>query len=412
VNHAGGLVAHGAIASASGNSLTGTASCVQSVSAQPGMLVWGTDDSAALARAMTAAMARAGTDGNAPLYVPPGQYYLSQTPLPVITRVPVGITGAGQAASVFIVDPSFPGTAYQSGTALFGWAGLAEFGIGGKPASSNTGVSNGLVSIGGFSIIGNRQADHEMTALAFLDVVKGAHVHDVNVTYWPGSVVQTGGLFQSGNVNSYLIESQFENVHSWQSGMADAPVFDFNDTGHGDSDNTNTLRGIGIFFPYGDGLVFRSNTSVNPERLFVGDAIRIENTQPGHAAVRVGDTQEDGGVPGSNIYGIQLSHLQIITTQHDATGILVEAQAGSKIRRSFGLTFQGMFINNQKGSTCIVVTNGDQIHFDFDEISGPVNVVNNHGTVVFTGLGIGYHLTKTHFDRAMVEVPSYTKLNF
>jgi len=321
-------------------------------------LIWGSDDSAAIAAAINTAVSQWRNVRRTLLYFPTRCYYIKNTTLPVIVAAAVGVIGDGPNATLFFVDPNYKGD-------LFSWANCYDAAVtGSATAVTYIGQNFGSVQIRDFTIVGNLNNLNAGSALALYGVNQFFCQNNVDVHYWPGRALYMGGGTFDGASISYVGESTFENLRMFRCGTAELPVVAIGSVGEGDATNEIVLNNLNIFFPNGHGLQMINGATKNSIRLIKGDGLRFEEVQSGYGAIVFGDTTTSG----LGIYGIQLTNVEIVSTQSDASGIVSQAPSSYASSQNNYIRIEGI-VANSSGNICDL-TNGNNIELYLAQASG------------------------------------------
>lgn len=219
-----------------------------------------TDDSGALAAAITAAAARFSAGAQAEVYVPAGTMLIgSGTAIPQMPKGS-GVGGDGQTSSVIQLATTFCST-------LFSWDGASL--TSGHPGAS----------IRDLDIEGNRAAGCNPIAVETLDTTDRLFIDNVQINNIPGRAFYAGAL-GTGTLAS-LRESHISNLRLWFDGASGLPAFEvYSDcsascSSVGDPSNEIDILNMDVYSCYSC-VVFRSNMAHSQMRNIRISKLRIE----------------------------------------------------------------------------------------------------------------------------------------
>lgn len=245
-----------------------------------------TDDSAAVASAINAALGLKNTSAGAQriVYFPSGSYLLRSTQLPVMTTS-IEIKGDGPHQTYIVVDPAYAGD-------VFAWSEAWEkssYVSGFSPANDYAGPG-----ARGVTVIGNTTSTNVQTALHFYDRNDFATVSAVDVYFLHGACLSVGDVRSPGaGGQAYLRESWVRGLKCFNSGTPSIPAIQTwsSTTDVSDATNTILLEGLRVFAAAGVGISIRNPPSSTNSRTrlirFIGGVVEAsgaDNIDVGNAA--------------------------------------------------------------------------------------------------------------------------------
>ncbi len=288
----------GAQATTTSGSGTGLTMTIASPAVLGGQVTYGTDDSAALAAAVTKANALYSAGSRSVIYVPPGNYFLKGTTIP--TFVGSGsLSGDAAFKSTFYIDPTFVGDVFSWSNA---WLGI----VGSFPTPGNT-SSLSLVGYGPtverISIIGDLSAPTQQNAFMFYNRNDFIEMQDINVMYLNGRSLCLGCALKSPSTVAYSRESRFSRLRFNQVGQAGVPALEIGAIAAGLADDLRFSQ-VDIYGMAGPGLVIRGTAGAAIGELHFSQ-LRVEGSEYGWPApvgdhIQIGDPAFPGVV--SNLY--------------------------------------------------------------------------------------------------------------
>jgi len=280
-----------------------------------GAFVYGSDDSLPLKDAIDAATDRfvAGKPGY--VFVPAGNYLIDAVPTPIM-RAGLGIIGEGTSKTNIVLGANYVGDLF-SWTEV--WGGFVAQ-LGGTMAQVNTNYSAPKAI--GFSVWGNRAAAAQQNGLMFYDRVDAVFIDDVHIAYINGRCMQSGMLKEQ--VQAYMRESYIGRFSCNVAGATGIPAVEFGSEGSGDATDEININDMNIYANQGDGLVFRSDNTVDRLRAIRINKLRIEGQQFSEG----GDLLRLGG-PGNNgpIFGIYINQMELLTPYPNKAAMRVTGPA-------------------------------------------------------------------------------------
>jgi hypothetical protein len=293
----------------SATAVTLSAPATTALSASAQTILWGTDDSTALAAAMAVANTRLAAGGMACLYAPAASYMIgARTPIPAFATGKAGcVAGDGPIQSRFMLSASFAGD-------LFAWS-EAWIGAGNTPGARAT----------NFAIYGSLAALGQQNGLMFYDREDQVMVADVDIWNLPGRAIYSGVL--KNTVQSYMRESHMRGLRIFNSGTPTLAAVEFSTEGGAGTDGTNeiSISQIDIYGSPGRAMVIRNN-SPGAVRNFKIDALRMEglnlNTTNVGDLLTIGDPVMTGQVA-----NLQITNLEALWVPTSSAAIHFQAAA-------------------------------------------------------------------------------------
>ena len=312
-------------AGASGHALTGvtiaayvsptavtlSAPAATALSASVQTVLWGTDDSAALAGAITAANTRLAAGSMACVYGPASSYLIgTAAAVPAfVTGKPGCVIGDGPNQTRFMLSASFSGD-------LFAWS-EAWIGAGNTAGAraSNIAIYGSLAALG------------QQNALMFYDREDQVMVADVDVWNLPGRAIYSGVL--KNTPVSYMRESHLRGLRIFNAGTPTLAAVEFSSEGGPGTDGSNeiSISQIDIYGSPGRAFVIRNN-SQGAIRNFKIDALRMEGLNLN--STNVGDLLTIGDpVMTGQVSGLQITNLEALWVPTSSVAIHFEAAAAA-----------------------------------------------------------------------------------
>lgn len=311
----------GTFATTTNGSGTGAMLTVSSSTVLGGIATYGPDDSAAFAAAINRVNALYVGGTPSVVYVPPGDYLIKGTPLPIFTANGGILGNPGNMSSVIYIDPTYAGD-------LFSWSNAwlnVQYPFNGptvvlSPQTAGASVHN-------ITVVGDRTAPSQQNAFMFYDHNDYIDMDDVF-----GFNINGRGLCLScATLNSsaaYTRESRFNRLRFQNVGAAGVPTIELAALGAFGSDDDRFVQ-TDIYAPYGPGLVLRASTGGvvdndhftdlrieglewNPTGI-VGDLLQIGDAAFGG---RVNDIYGDGVVLLSSYAGSASLHTAAADSSH------------------------------------------------------------------------------------------------
>ncbi len=278
----------------SSTSGSGTGATFTSLFVTGGTFVYGTDDTAALTNAFNyeSQLNQAGSPACVSF---PGGIYVVTSALPTFYHSNGCVEGAGRDKTFVYAAPSLAGDVMSWSE---DWAASTyPFGAPTPYVSqSNTGPI-----IKDMDIIGDQSSTNVQNGITFFDRDDSIDMEDVEMSYLTGSCLRTGYL--KNTTQSYIRESQFDNIRCFNSGSSTSPAMDIGTDSTGDGTNEIDFNTINIYAPNGPGFVIRSTnlSSTRTSGTIRVNQLRVEG-QEGDIGlyqgdlVRVGDSSLPGAV--------------------------------------------------------------------------------------------------------------------
>ena len=292
-----------------------------------GQYTYGTDDSAAINRAIIQANSKISASQQTLVYAPSGAYLLSGTALTNLIRNG-GFVGDGSLKTLLYATSSYSGD-------VLAWSGGSWAGDG---ASTLQTMAVSINTIGpvirGFTIIGDRRAPAQQNGIVLYDAIDGLVLDDVEVRNMRGRCFYAGATKLTAT--ALLRETHtFGSLRCWYTGDANTPSVEITATG-GIGSNEVDIGAIDIYAPYGPGFLLR-NGATGPSRDIKIDNIRVEgletgpvNTLAGHS-IQVGDDTTQTG-PVNNI---TFSHTESISVYQGYAGFRLTG--GAAVLSPYGI---------------------------------------------------------------------------
>lgn len=252
-----------------------------------------TDDSAAIAAAMSAA--NAVPKGLIPtVYFPAACYVLgSGSSLPLMTH-PVHMSGDGTHKTYLSISTSYVGDVFSFSEI---WQG-SSYVNGMLPTADNAGIT-----VTGISVFGNKTSTNVNNAIAFYDRDNFAVVRDFEAFYLNGSCIFTG--HNKTQTRSYVRESLFYNVRCNNTGTAGTAAVDISSTTVSGDDATDELQffGLNVFQSAGVGIAIRNPNNFNATRDIKFFGPRVEFSAGDN--IQIGSSGDAGQVQGIRMYDVE-----------------------------------------------------------------------------------------------------------
>jgi hypothetical protein len=316
--------------SGSGTGLTVTLATV------PTRFKYGTNNRDAFASAITALNA---APSSGALIIPAGVYLIDGVALPVSTRG-IRIAGAGSFNSWIEVSPTYAGEHVFASTNT--WGGNPPSPNTAWPFAAHTGLANVQTtgySVTGLAIVGFRNSAAPQSAITFYDHADTALIEDVFCWFMSGSCFRSGVLLN--DTQSYIRESHFRNIRSYNSGGPAHPSIDINSADSPDGATSNELdfSDIDVYAPYGCGFALRNANATRVSPTFRIVNLRIEGLEnnPGNVQTDllcIGDPSLGGGVANAYMINTKLISPYEGTCALRAAGVTLS-------KRPFNISFDG-----------------------------------------------------------------------
>ena len=259
-----------------------------------GDFVYGTDDSPAIAAAITDLNTNYQAKGHpVAIYFPGGVYLVRNTPLPVFTGT-AGILGDGEWRSIIRIDAPYVGN-------VFSW----------DLAFNNSGEFNGNVQgtlsqqagpeVRSLAVYGDRSAPAQQHAFVFYDRTSNVRMSDLFIDHLRGRALWFGNTLNAPY--AYVRESQFDNISVFNCGDVNTPAVDFEWTTGDESNNELDFNTINIYSPYGPGFVLSTAAFVRLNGLRV-EGLEYNGPSIAGDLIQLGSTT-NGGIMASSFHNVQ-----------------------------------------------------------------------------------------------------------
>lgn len=302
-----------------------------------GIVTYGTDDSSAIADAVTFATTMATSTTPAVVYIPSGNYTVKAQTIPIISGVRVQIIGDGPYQSNIKIDPMYVGDVFSFQDSWL--AGPQEgFNFNGPTvALTQDAVGSGIRDLG---FTGDRTSTVQQNAIMFYDKTDFTLIQNVVGQYVNGYFIGAGILKDS--TKAYIRESWFVNLRCFSCGRSSVPNIEIRADGGGAGDIRYDI--IDIYAPYGPGFVIRATNSGGVSQVF-GTALRVEGLEGNPAGIigdliQIGDPVMVGTVSQITLLETQMvdpyagySDLHLVSTDidHQPVGVFVSGSYGGGV---------------------------------------------------------------------------------
>jgi hypothetical protein len=341
-----------------------------------------TDDSAAIASAITASNALQFSDVTPVIYAPGGVYKLGTTTLPIF-KGGGAVVGDGQNKTYFQLTPSYSGDVFSWSEA---WYFNAYNNI--DHVSGNSRDIPAGPAVRDFSIFGDRTNNANQIALGLYDRCDNVQFSDVQVGWC------TRGLYIGApkiQVQSYNRESHYRNLKFWYCGTTTIPAVELTTTGAGDTTNQLVFNDLNIFGSRGVSLWLRGNPGA-AVRLCRFYGLRVENMigSDGADMIMIGDPTMTGFIRDIYFWG-----LEAIVGPASFANLRLTANSGPNMPFLIGV--HGGIVNG--GAVGIAVDYGRSLAFELDALSGTTAGItigaNTSGPIYLNGYGSEEFWVKT-----------------
>ena len=287
----------------SSTSGSGTGATFTSLFVTGGSFTYGTDDTNAISTAFNYEMQLDKTGTPKCIYMPSGVYLVTSA-LPTFYHSNGCVMGDGSNKTSLQAAPSLTNDVLSWSE---DWAGVGGTAFGApSPLLSQQTVGPVLKNIG---IAGDQSSGNIQHAVTFYDRNDQVDMENVSVSFMTGSCLRMGYL--KNTTQSYVRESQFNNIHCFDAGTSTAPAIDVNTNSNADGTNELDFNTINIYAPYGPGFVIHSVGPSGTRGIHVNQ-LRVEGEQ-GDVGLYQGDLVRIGDSSTSAINdSIQFTQLHIL----------------------------------------------------------------------------------------------------
>ena len=320
-----------------------------------------TDDSAAIAAAITYANTRAAAGFPITLLASAGRYRIAGTTLPTFIRGGA-IIGDGRWKTIFYIDPSYAGGDVFSWSEAWMATYVQPFGTSANFAAQKLGAM-----LRSLTLVADRSAAVQQNAIVFYDRNDTVLVEDVDVFYFNGRGLYVGA--KKLTTEGYMRESRFHDLRVMACGAVGMPAVEFTSDATGDATNEIEITGVDIYGAHGPGLVIRNASASRVVRQFRINSLRIEGREGNPDGVTadlmtIGDSSLTGG-----IQTIMLSQVELCSPYSGYAALRITSPDAASAPQQ--IAFDGAFISGAGLGTALRIDSGKRLYFRISAMGGP-----------------------------------------
>lgn len=308
------------------------------------------DDSGAFLAAINQSNAYSAAGTPACVLIPGGQYKISTSTLPVMTRGGC-IRGDATHKTYVLMATAYSGDLFAWSES---WMSTNYNGTTLAPASDLAGPI-----LQDLTIIGDSSAVNTQNAIVFYDRNDFVNIQNVDVFFVHGACLKIGTTLTKPQ--AYMRESAISDLNCFSTGLASVPAVTVSSTTASGSDATNEVKfnRLQIFNSPGVGLSITNPVNFSATRLLEFFAPRVE--QSGGDNIQVGSSTDAGQVHDVRFYGLESispggSNSGFFGLNLDTAGV-----------QMYGITVDGASIGPCGAGTCKGLNVGNarlsQLHF-------------------------------------------------